>query len=49
MSFLAIFGQKMPLFGDGMHGHKSLLAKPHVAQPTNGINLKSHDSTAVSL
>ena len=33
----------------GMQGHKSLLAKPHVAQPTNVINLKSHESTAVSL
>ena len=27
-----------------MHGHKLLLAEPHVAQPTNVINLKSHES-----
>ena len=32
-----------------MHSRKLLLAKPHVAQPTKVINLKSHESTAVSL
>ena len=32
-----------------MHGHKSLLAKPHVALGTHFINLKSHESATVSL
>ena len=32
-----------------MHGHKLLLAKPHVAQGTNFINLKSFESANVSL
>ena len=33
----------------GIHGHKSLLAKPHVALGTHFINLKSHDTATVSL
>ena len=32
-----------------MHSNKLLLAKPHVAQGTNFINLKSHQSANVSL
>ena len=32
-----------------MHGHKSLLAKPHVALKTYFINFKSRESATVSL
>ena len=32
-----------------MYGHKSLLAKPHLALGTHFINLKSHESATVSL
>ena len=33
----------------GMHGHKSLLTKPHLALGTHFINLKTQQSATVSL